>query len=63
VLRVARSWGIRPLSYREHDLWGRSLTADEAHEVAGMARRLTAIAMLQPAFDRNYKEIKAHAYP
>jgi hypothetical protein len=51
------------LSYREHDLWGQSLTADEATEVTGMARRLTAIARLQPTLDRNYKETKEHAYP
>jgi len=34
--QVIKKW----LSYREHDLLGRSLTFDEAREVTHMARRL-----------------------
>ena len=56
--QVIKKW----LSYREQELLGRALRAEEAREVAGMARRLTAIVLLQPALDDNYHRAAASAY-
>ena len=56
--QVIKKW----LSYREHELLGRALTADEAREVTGMARRLAAIVLMQPSLDDNYKAAKDHCY-
>jgi hypothetical protein len=56
--QVMKKW----LSYRELALLGRALSADEAREVTGMARRLAAIVLLQPALDENYKRVAANAY-
>jgi hypothetical protein len=56
--QVIKKW----LSYREHELLGRALTADEAREVTGMARRLSAIVLMQPALDDNYRRVAASAY-
>ncbi len=62
-----RAWGYviggyqvmkRWLSYRERDVLGRSLTADEAREVTDMARRMAAFVLLQPALDANYRAVK-----
>jgi hypothetical protein len=57
--QVVKKW----LSYREHELLGRGLRPEEAREVASMARRLAALALLQPALDDNYRSVKAGAYP
>jgi len=57
--QVIKKW----LSYREQELLGRALRADEAREVMNMARRIAAILLLQPALDENYREVKAHTYP
>ena len=57
--QVIKKW----LSYREQELLGRALSADEAREVTGMARRLSAIILLQPALDENYRRAAASAYP
>jgi hypothetical protein len=51
------------LSYREHDLLRRVLTADEAREVTHMTRRLAALLLLAPALDANYAVAKASAIP
>jgi hypothetical protein len=56
--QVTKEW----LSYREHDLLGRPLTADEAREVTHMARRLAALILLQPELDANYQRVKAASY-
>jgi hypothetical protein len=56
--QVIKKW----LSYREQELLGRALRAEEAREVTGMARRLTALVLLQPALDDNYRRVKASAY-
>ena len=55
---VIKKW----LSYRERDLLGRSVTSDEAREVTNMARRITAILLLEPALDANYAAVKETAY-
>lgn len=56
--QVIKKW----LSYREQELLGRPLTADEAREVMNMARRLSAIILMQPALDENYRRTAANAY-
>ena len=56
--QVVKKW----LSYREEELLGRGLSAEEAREVMGMARRLAAIVLLQPALDENYRRVAAGAY-
>jgi hypothetical protein len=56
--QVIKKW----LSYREHDLLGRDLTLAEANEVRDMARRITALRLLEPALDANYQAIKALSY-
>ncbi len=57
--QVLKKW----LSYREHDLLGRALTADEAREVMHTARRLAALILLQPELDANYQRAKEHSFP
>jgi hypothetical protein len=57
--QVIKKW----LSYREEELLGRVLRVEEAREVTNMARRLSAIILLQPALDENYRGVKAHTYP
>lgn len=56
--QVLKKW----LSYREQALLGRPLTPEEAREVTGIVRRLTAILLLQPALDENYERVKAATY-
>ncbi|MGO9095430.1 MAG: type ISP restriction/modification enzyme [Bryobacteraceae bacterium] len=53
--QVMKKW----LSYREHDLLKRPLTLAEAEEVQAMARRLTALCLLQPELDANYLKVKS----
>jgi len=57
--QVIKKW----LSYREKKLLGRSLTKDEAREVTNMARRISAILLMEPSLDSNYQNIKDNAYP
>lgn len=56
--QVIKKW----LSYRESDLLKRPLTTDEAREIRDMARRITAIILLQPALDENYQKCKDDPY-
>ena len=53
------------LSYRAGGLLGRPLRTEEADDVTGMVRRLTAILLLQPALDANYRRaaVSAYAWP
>ncbi|MCY3019517.1 MAG: N-6 DNA methylase [Planctomycetota bacterium] len=48
--QVIKKW----LSYREKPLLGRDLTLDEAREVMNIARRITAIRMMESALDENF---------
>jgi hypothetical protein len=48
--QVLRKW----LSYREHRILGRDLTADEARMFTSITRRLTELVLLGPELDRNY---------
>ncbi|MGB9180174.1 MAG: hypothetical protein WCB68_13160 [Pyrinomonadaceae bacterium] len=41
---------------------GRALILSEANEVRDMARRITALILLEPALDENYQSIKESAY-
>jgi hypothetical protein len=56
--QVIKKW----LSYREQELLGRALSADEAREVMNMARRVAAIVLMQSALDDNYRRAAANAY-
>lgn len=56
---VIKKW----LSYREGKLLGRPLTVEEARYVRDMARRITALCLLQPQLDANYVAVKASLYP
>ena len=49
--QVLKKW----LSYREFELLGRPLSADEALEFSGMARRIAALVLLRPKLDENYR--------
>ncbi len=56
--QVVKKW----LSYRERDLLGRALTAEEIIEVTNMARRIAAIILLEPMLNDNYLKIKENTY-
>jgi len=56
--QVIKKW----LSYREHGTLGRALTLSEVEEVQAMARRLTALCLLQPQLDANYESVKANTW-
>ena len=57
--QVIKKW----LSYREKPFLGRSLTPEEIEEVTHMARRLTAIVLMEPALNANYQAVKNSSYP
>jgi len=50
------------LSYEERSLLGRDLSKDEAREVMNMARRITAILLLEPALDASYRAVTAASF-
>ena len=52
--QVIKKW----LSYREEPLLGRALKPDEVREVRNIARRITAILLLEPALDDAYAGVK-----
>lgn len=56
--QVMKKW----LSYREYALLNRPLTIDEVRHVMGMARRLAAVRLLEPALDANYAAVVADRY-
>jgi hypothetical protein len=55
---VVKKW----LSYREETVLGRPLTKDEAREVTGMVRRLTAIVLMTDELDTNYAKARDNAF-
>lgn len=57
--QVIKKW----LSYRERDILGRGLTADEARTVTDIARRIAAILLMGPELDANYEAVKGATYP
>ena len=56
--QIIKKW----LSYREQNVLGRPLQREEAQEVMQIARRLTAIVLLEATLDANYRGIKQTAY-
>ena len=56
--QVIKKW----LSYRENEILGRALNPDEAREVMNIARRITALVLLQPKLDENYQTVKAATF-
>ena len=56
--QVVKKW----LSYREAKVLGRAIKPEEAREFMNIARRLTAIVLMQPALDENYRRVKAATY-
>ncbi len=50
--QVIKKW----LSYREQELLGRPLSADEALELTWMARRIAALVFMRPMLDENYQD-------
>ncbi len=51
------------LSYREHPLLGRALTAAEVRYVRDVARRLAALRLMTPELDANYRACAAAHRP
>ena len=56
--QVIKKW----LSYREAGLLGRPLRAVEAQGLAGIARRITSILLMESALDANYTATKLTPY-
>ena len=56
--QVIKKW----LSYREHKLFDRPLTTEEARELMNIARRIASILILEPALDANYQAVKSATY-
>lgn len=56
--QVLKKW----LSYREFDLLGRALDLAEITEVTNMIRRISAILLLEPHLNENYRKIKTDFY-
>jgi hypothetical protein len=57
--QVIKKW----LSYREAVILDRALTKEEAREVTGMVRRLTAIVLMTDELNANYSAIRDAALP
>jgi hypothetical protein len=57
--QVIKKW----LSYRESRVLGRHLRREEVREVQNIARRITALLLLEPELDANYQAVKANVYP
>jgi len=56
--QVIKKW----LSYRDERILKRPMTMSEAEEVRAMARRITALILLQPQLDASYLRCKAKPY-
>jgi hypothetical protein len=57
--QVIKKW----LSYREREILGRALKMDEARMVTDIARRITAMLLMEPELDANYNTVKKEIYP
>jgi hypothetical protein len=57
--QVIKKW----LSYREREILGRTLKMDEARAVTDIARRVTAVLLMEPELDVNYETVKKEIYP
>jgi Type ISP C-terminal specificity domain len=56
--QVIKKW----LSYREEEILGRALNRNEVREMTNIARRIAAIALLEPILNENYEAIKGSTY-
>lgn len=56
--QVIKKW----LSYREHQILGRSLATEEAREATQTARRIASLLLLEAELDANYARIKPACY-
>ncbi len=56
--QVLKKW----LSYREFALLGRNLKLEEITEVTNIIRRISAILLLEPKLNENYRKIKTEFY-
>lgn len=56
---VIKKW----LSYREEEVLGRPLRVNEALEVSGMSKRITALLLLEHDLDESYERVKESARP
>ncbi len=56
--QVLKKW----LAYREGKVLGRSLHREEVQYFKNVARRLTALILMQPELDENYKRCKVKTY-
>jgi len=56
--RLIKKW----LSYREVSVLHRHLTPEEIRNVTSMARRITALMLMEPALNRNYDSVTAANY-
>jgi hypothetical protein len=57
--QVMKKW----LSYREETILGRPLKKEEARELTGMVRRLTALVLLTDKLNANYIAVRDDAFP
>jgi Type ISP C-terminal specificity domain/N-6 DNA Methylase len=55
---VFKKW----LSYRDHEVLGRPITTAEAREASAIIRRLTALIIMQPELNENYRAICESAF-
>lgn len=56
--QVLKKW----LSYREYEVLGRGITAEEAREFTSIARRIATLLLLESALDKNYDQVKKIPY-
>jgi hypothetical protein len=55
---VLKTW----LSYREREILGRGLDAEELREVRTVAQRLTLLCLIRPALDRSYERVTGDTF-
>ena len=57
--QVIKKW----LSYRAEKVLGRAMKPDEVRDVTHIARRISAILLMEPELDANYAAVKVNPYP
>ena len=57
--QVIKKW----LSYRAEKVLGRAMKPEEVRDVTHIARRISAILLMEPELDANYAAVKANPYP
>lgn len=56
--QVMKKW----LSYREQAVLGRPVSPDEVREVTNMARRISALLLMNRELDANYEAVKSAVF-